>query len=94
MGAMTPDDMQLVRDYATRHTESAFAQIVSRYTGLVYSAALRHTSNPHHAEEVTQAVFILLARKARSISSAVVLSGWLYQAARLTAANAFGLGNV
>jgi RNA polymerase sigma factor (sigma-70 family) len=61
--------------------------LVARYVNLVYSTALRHTSNPHHAEEVTQAVFIILARKAGSISSNVVLTGWLYQAARLTAAN-------
>ncbi len=38
-------------------------------------------------EEVTQEVFILLARKAKSLSPRTVLSGWLYQAARLTTAN-------
>jgi RNA polymerase sigma factor (sigma-70 family) len=54
---------------------------------LVYSAALRQASNPSHAEEITQAVFILLARKAKSLSPKTVLSGWLYHAARLTTAN-------
>jgi len=43
--------------------------------------------NPHAAEEITQTVFIILARKAGSLSAKTVLSGWLYQTARLTVAN-------
>ncbi len=80
-------DQELLAEFVKNGSESAFSTLVARYVNLVYSAALRHTNNPHHAEEVTQAVFIILARKARGISSAVVLSGWLYQTARLTAAN-------
>src|ERR1035438_6502264 len=79
-------DHELLAEFVKNGSESAFAALVARYVNLVYSTALRHTNNPHHAEEITQAVFILLARKAGSISSKVVLSGWLYQAARLTAA--------
>ena len=51
----------------------------------VYSTALRHTRNPHQAGEITQAVFVILAQKAGKLGGGVVLSGWLYQAARLTA---------
>src|ERR1035437_282164 len=80
-------DHELLAEFVKNGSESAFAALVARYVNLVYSTALRHTNNPHHAEEITQAVYILLARKAGSISSKVVLSGWLYQAARLTAAN-------
>ena len=80
-------DHELLAEFVKNGSESAFAALVTRYVNLVYSTALRHTNNPHHAEEITQAVFILLARKAGSISSKAVLSGWLYQAARLTAAN-------
>jgi len=80
-------DHELLAEFVKKGSESAFAALVARYVNLVYSTALRHTNNPHHAQEITQAVFILLARKAGSISSKVVLSGWLYQAARLTAAN-------
>ena len=80
-------DHELLAEFVKNGSESAFAALVARYVNLAYSTALRHTNNPHHAEEITQAVFILLARKAGSISSKVVLSGWLYQAARLTAAN-------
>jgi RNA polymerase sigma factor (sigma-70 family) len=80
-------DMQLLQEYASGNSEEAFATLVSRHINLVYSAALRRVGNPHQAEEITQAVFVVLARKARRLSSATILSGWLYQTARLTAAN-------
>jgi RNA polymerase sigma factor (sigma-70 family) len=81
-------DLELLRDYAHHHSEKAFAELVGRYVNLVYSTALRHLPGPQHAEEVTQAVFLLLARKAGSLGADTILSAWLYQAARLTAANA------
>lgn len=81
-----PDDITLLKQYAGGD-ESAFTVLFERYVHLVYSAALRQARNPSHAEEVTQVVFILLARKAKSLSSKTVLSGWLYQAARLTTAS-------
>src|SRR5208283_3295171 len=81
------DDHELLAEYARSGSEPAFAALVARYVNLVYSAALRFTSNPHHAEEITQAVFVTLARKAGGLRRGVVMSGWLYQTARLTAAN-------
>jgi len=81
------DDHQLLAEFVREGSESAFSELVRRYVALVYSTALRFSSNSHHAEEITQAVFIILARKAGTLSSRVVLSGWLYQAARLTASN-------
>jgi RNA polymerase sigma factor (sigma-70 family) len=81
------NDPQLLAEFIRHDSEEAFATLVSRHVNLVYSTALRRTGNPHHAEEITQAVFILLARKAGKLSPRVVLSGWLYQAARFTSAN-------
>src|SRR5215469_9382846 len=82
-----PSDTELLRQYAEQNSEAAFETLVSRHVNLVYSAALRKTGNFHAAEEVSQAVFIILAQKARSLRKETILSGWLYQAARLTAAN-------
>jgi uncharacterized protein (TIGR03435 family) len=81
------EDHELLADFARNGSETAFAALVSRHLGLVYSTALRFSNNPHHAQEIAQAVFIILARKAGGLSPQVVLSGWLYQTARLTAAN-------
>jgi RNA polymerase sigma factor (sigma-70 family) len=80
-------DIELLRQYAREGSENAFASLVSRHANLVYSAALRKTGNPHAAEEITQAVFIILAKKARNLRRGTILSGWLYQTARLTAAS-------
>ena len=72
---------------ATSGSEAAFATLVSRHINLVHAVAMRQTGNPQHAEEITQAVFIILARKAGALKSGTVLSGWLFHTARLTAAN-------
>jgi len=79
------DDIALLREYAVAKSESAFAALVSRHIHFVYSAALRQVRDPDLAKDVTQAVFIILARKAGKISSNVVLSGWLFKTVRFTA---------
>jgi RNA polymerase sigma factor (sigma-70 family) len=82
-----PDDQLLLGELNGVNSEAAFAGLVARYVNLVYSTALRFTSNPDAAEEISQAVFIILARKASGLRRGTVLSGWLYQTARLTSAN-------
>jgi RNA polymerase sigma factor (sigma-70 family) len=84
---MMSDDIQLLREYAESGSESAFSKIVSRHINLVYSVALRQVRNTHLAEEIAQAVFIILARKAKSMSANIVLSGWLCRAARHVSAD-------
>ena len=82
-----PDDISLLRAFAVSESEAAFATLVSRHINLVYSVAMRSTGNVHAAQEISQAVFIILARKAKNWPQHAVLSGWLYQTTRLTAAN-------
>src|ERR1017187_544583 len=81
------DDIALLKEYAEIGSEAAFTALVGRHVNLVYSAALRSVGNAHAAQEIAQAVFIILARKAKSLDDRTILSGWLYQTARLTAAN-------
>ncbi|HTI68338.1 MAG TPA: sigma-70 family RNA polymerase sigma factor [Candidatus Limnocylindria bacterium] len=83
---MTNDDMELVREYARGGSEDAFATLVSRHVNLVYSVALRSVRDPHSAEEVTQTVFVILARKSGSLDASTILSGWLCRTARYVAA--------
>ena len=85
---MMTDDMALVREYARGNSEEAFATLVSRHVNLVYSVALRLVRDPHLAEEITQAVFIILARKAGSLGPKTILSGWLCRTARYASADA------
>jgi len=81
------DDHILLARYASEGSESAFATLVSRHLNLVYGAGLRLTGDAEHARDITQAVFILLARKAGRLGTGTVIAGWLYRTARLTAAN-------
>src|SRR5215469_14880726 len=79
------DDEQLLREYVASQSETAFRTLVERYVPLVYGAALRQLDNSSQAEDVTQAVFIILARKAAGLRAGTILSGWLYRATRFSA---------
>ena len=81
------DDSALLRQYAESNSDEAFAALVTRHVNLVYSVGLRQTGKPHAAEEITQAVFIILAKKAAQLRHDKALSSWLFQATRLTANN-------
>src|SRR5450755_3863093 len=85
---MPNDDLNLLREFARNNSEAAFAALVSHHVNLVYSVALRSVRDAHLAEEITQAVFIILARKAGSFGGKTILSGWLCRTARYASANA------
>ena len=73
-------DAELLWEYVRGGSDAAFAQLVDRYVDFVYSTARRQLGNPQLAEEVAQAVFCLLARKAAGLMDLPSLAGWLYRA--------------
>src|ERR1017187_949414 len=79
------NDLDLVRAYTRDNSEAAFAELVHRHIHLVYSVALRYIGNAEDAQDVTQAVFIILAKKAAGLRERTILTGWLYEATRFTA---------
>ena len=78
------NDMALIREYADRDSESAFADLVHCHVNLVYSVAFRYVGNSPDAQDVTQAVFVILAKKAGSLRQRATLTGWLYETTRFT----------
>lgn len=87
MYSVMSDDMELLREFAANRSESAFAALVERHVALVHSAALRQVVDPQLAEEVSQNVFVLLARKAASLGPKTILPAWLYRTTRFMAAD-------
>jgi RNA polymerase sigma factor (sigma-70 family) len=83
------DDAELLRRYAGTASQEAFTELVQRHLNLVYSAALRQVGHDRAlAQEVAQAVFTDLARKAATLSHHPVLSGWLYRSTQFAARDA------
>lgn len=80
-------DWALLRRFSATGDEAAFRRVVERHAPLVRGVALRCLGDGMLAEEVTQSVFSLVARRAASLPAAH-LSGWLYRTAVLTAKNA------
>lgn len=85
---MEREDIELLRDYVANESEPAFRTLVERHVDMVYATALRQVQDAHLAQEVTQAVFIALAKKARSLPPKTILAGWLFRAAQFASAKA------
>ncbi len=78
---------ELLNRYARGGGEELFAELVRRSGPLVWSVAMRRLQDAHLAEEAAQNVFIILARKARSLTAGPGLTAWLHRAATLEASN-------
>jgi RNA polymerase sigma factor (sigma-70 family) len=82
------EDQQLLRRFTRQESPEALDEAVRRYRDLVYSSALRQTRDSHLAEDVTQAVFLVLWQKAGQIRDGVALGGWLLAVTRRAALHA------
>ncbi|HEY7090058.1 MAG TPA: sigma-70 family RNA polymerase sigma factor [Tepidisphaeraceae bacterium] len=82
------NDSQLLQTFVMNRDADAFRQIVERYADLVYAAARRQVGAGHLAEDVAQAVFLILSQKARTVHGGAGLAGWLVNTTRLAALSA------
>jgi RNA polymerase sigma factor (sigma-70 family) len=81
------EDSDLLSRYVKYRSQEAFAELVRRHIGLVYSCAFRRVGNDSHlAEDVAQMVFSDFARKGPSLLGRSALSGWLYVSTQLASA--------
>src|SRR3954447_14606869 len=86
--AGTMDDAELLRQYVETGSHEAFRALVAKHLGLVYATALRQVRDKHMAEDVSQAVFIVLARKAKTLRRERVLAAWLMSTAKFASRDA------
>ena len=82
------NDHELLLLYVRDGSEPAFAELVRRHTGWVFSVCRRQVGDATLAQDVTQAVFIVLARKAATFKHAAPLTGWLHRTARYASSEA------
>jgi RNA polymerase sigma factor (sigma-70 family) len=73
---MDRTDGELINAYG-RGSQAALNELIRRHVDLVYAVALQRTNDSSLADDVTQAVFIVLIKKVRSLRSCATIAGWL-----------------
>lgn len=80
-------DRELIGQYVESASQQAFGDLVRRHAGWVYACARRKVRDAHSAEDVTQAVFILLSQNAKKLQGYQRLTAWLFKATHYCSAN-------
>src|SRR5580700_185599 len=81
LSALAVDDWsdgQLLQRFVTTADEAAFAALVHRHSRLVLGVSRRILGNGPDCDDVFQATFVVLARKANSIRKQASVASWLY----------------
>lgn len=83
-----PTDQLLLEQFLSTGSPQAFEHLVARHSGWVYALARRRVGSADMAEDITQATFIVLARKAHTLSKKPSIASWLYRVARYASIDA------
>jgi RNA polymerase sigma factor (sigma-70 family) len=81
-------DAQLLESFLSRRDPAAMEVLVRRHGPMVWGVCRRVLRDYHHAEDAFQATFLVLVRKAASITTRELLANWLYGVAHRTALKA------
>src|SRR5438477_2463482 len=76
--SMPLSDRECLEAWRRQPAAESLRPLIERYLAFVYSSAFRRIGNAAQAAEVTRAVFLVLARRARKLRNKTVLAGWLY----------------
>ena len=78
-------DGELLAQYFHEHREECFRALVERHSRMVYGCARRQVADHATAQDIAQAVFLLLVRKGSGLKRQTSIAGWLYRSTTLIA---------
>src|SRR5579883_1180239 len=81
-------DRELLDRFVRDNNQDAFRELVHRHGGMVLDVCRRTLPRVQDAEDACQATFLVLTRKAGSVSWGPSVANWLYVTARKVARNA------
>ncbi|MGH7222809.1 MAG: RNA polymerase sigma factor, partial [Gemmataceae bacterium] len=81
-------DGQLLEAFINHRDAAAFEALVRRHGSMVLGVCRRILRDPHDADDAFQATFLVLVRKADSVSPREMVGNWLYGVAQTTAVRA------
>jgi len=74
-------ETEFLKEFLETRSDAAFAQLVQHYAGMVYSVAVRRAARVSQAEDITQLVFIRLAKAPPRLQNSAELAAWLHRTA-------------